>query len=89
VYNVEKIIWGWISMKANEAVRTIMEKQGVGLSQLAKRTEKSPRLVSDRLRMENISLDKLNELLRVLDYKIVIVPHNKPISEDKGEFVIE
>jgi len=76
-------------MKANEAVRTIMEKQGVGLSQLAKRTEKSPRLVSDRLRMENISLDKLNELLRVLDYKIVIVPHNKPISEDKGEFVIE
>lgn len=76
-------------MKTNEALRTIMEKQSVGVSQLAKRIEKSPRLVSDRLSLENISVEKLNEMLRALDYKLVIVPHNKPTSEDKGEFVIE
>ena len=76
-------------MKTNEALRAIMEKQSVGVAQLAKRIEKSSRLVSDRLSLENISVEKLNEMLRALDYKLVIVPHNKPTSEDKGEFVIE
>lgn len=76
-------------MKTNEALRAIMEKQSVGVAQLAKRIEKSSRLVSDRLSLENISVEKLNEMLRALDYKLVIVPHNKPMSEDKGEFVIE
>ena len=72
-------------MKANEAVREIMNTQSVGLSTLASRLDKTPRLVSDRLSQENISIEKLNEMLRVLDYKIVVVPRNRTSKNDEYE----
>ena len=74
-------------MKATEAVRSIMKEQGVGLSKLSDRMEMEPRRVSDRLRQENISIDKLNEMLRALDYKIFIAPREtrRPV----GSFEIE
>lgn len=74
-------------MKTNIAVRTIMEEQGIGVSKLAARMEKTPRLVSDRLAMENISITKLNEMLRVLDYKVVLVPRETRLPE--GGFEVE
>lgn len=74
-------------MKTTEAVRKIMENQGVGVSKIADRLEKSPRLISDRLSQDNISVSKLRELLRVLDYKIVIIPRD--ISVPKDGFEIE
>ncbi len=72
-------------MKANEAVREIMKQHGVGLTALASRIDKTPRLVSDRLSQENISMEKLNELLRVLDYKIVVVPRSRTTKTDEYE----
>lgn len=72
-------------MKSNEAVREIMKEQGVGLSVLASRIDKTPRLVSDRLSQENISIEKLNELLRVLDYKIIVVPRSRATKSDEYE----
>ena len=72
-------------MKSNEAVREIMKKKDVGLSVLASRIDKTPRLVSDRLSQENISIEKLNELLRVLDYKIVVVPRSRVTKSDEYE----
>lgn len=63
-------------MKATEIVREIMKAQEVGLNKMASRMGKQPRLVSDRLAQENISIDKLNELLQVLDYKVLIVPRD-------------
>ena len=74
-------------MKTNEAVRDIMKQQEVGVSALASRIGKTPRLVSDRLSMENISIEKLNEMLRVLDYKIVIVPRSR--TTKSGEYEVE
>lgn len=74
-------------MKANEAVREIMNQQEVGTSVLASRIGKTPRLVSDRLSMENISIEKLNEMLRVLDYKIVVVPRSRVTKT--GEYEVE
>ena len=74
-------------MKANEAVREIMTQQEVGLSVLASRIGKTPRLVSDRLSQENISIEKLNELLRALDYKIMIVPRSH--TKKSGEYEVE
>ena len=38
--------------------------------------------ISDRIHQENISVLKLNELLRVLDYKIVLVPRETTEKED-------
>lgn len=72
-------------MKTNIAVRTIMEKQGVGVTKLAARMEKTPRLVSDRLAQENISISKLNEILRMLDYKVAILPRDARLPEDSFE----
>ena len=63
-------------MKATEVVRDIMKGQDVGLNKMADRMGKSARLVSDRLAQENISIAKLNELLQVLDYKVLIVPRD-------------
>ena len=74
-------------MKTNEAVREIMKEQEVGVSTLASRIGKTPRLVSDRLAMENISIGKLNELLRVLDYKVVVVPRSRVTKS--GEYEVE
>ena len=72
-------------MKANEVVRDIMKQQELGTSALAARIGKTPRLVSDRLAMENISIEKLNELLRALDYKIAIVPRSRVTKKDEYE----
>lgn len=74
-------------MKANEAVRKVMEVQGVGATQVANRLGKTPRLVCDRLAMENISIEKLNDLLRVLDYKVVVVPKSSRVPD--GGYEIE
>lgn len=74
-------------MKTNEAIREIMKQQDVGVSAIASRINKTPRLVSDRLSQSNISIDKLNELLRVLDYKVVVVPRTR--STKTGEYEVE
>lgn len=74
-------------MKTNEAVREIMTQQGVGVSALASRIDKTPRLVSDRLSQDNISIEKLNEMLRVLDYKIVVVPRSRITKS--GEYEVD
>lgn len=75
-------------MKPNEIVRDIMKTQNIGLSKLADRMQKSVRLVSDRLRLDNISVDKLVEILRFLDHDLVIMPRGKA-GRIEGAYVIE
>lgn len=74
-------------MKANEAIRNIMKLSGVGTNALAARMGKSARLVSDRLSQENISVDKLNEMLRVMGYKLMVVPREARTPD--GGYVID
>ena len=74
-------------MKTQEAVRSIMASQEVGLSKLANRMEKPVNTISERLRQENISVSKLEEILRVLDYKIVVMPRNGVLP--KGGYEIK
>lgn len=69
-------------MKANEAVRDIMKSKDVGTKILAERMGKPARLVSDRLSQDNISIDKLTEMLRLMDYKIVLVPRDAKLPKD-------
>ena len=69
-------------VKVNEAVRGIMHNKSIGTSMLAERMGKPPRLVSDRLSQENISIDKLQEMLRLMDYKIVLMPRDVRVSKD-------
>ena len=72
-------------MLAKKAVREIMEKKGIGTNARADRIGKQARVVSDRLSLdkgENISVEKLNELLRAMDYKIVVVPRETRVGSE-------
>jgi len=69
-------------MKTTEALKTIMQKQDLGTNKIADRLGKTPSTISDRIHQENISVSKLNELLRVLDYKIILVPRETTEKED-------
>lgn len=72
-------------MKSNEAIREIMKKQDIGLNKLADRLDKGKSTVSERLRQGNISVAKLDEILRVLDYKIVLIPRDTLTPKDGYE----
>lgn len=72
-------------MKTGEAVREIMKNKEVGVNALAARIDKTPRLVSERLSQENISIAKLREMLSALDYKVAIVPRNAKLPENGFE----
>ena len=74
-------------MKATEAVREVMKEQEVGVNKMAARLDKPSRQISERLSQTNISIAKLTEMLRVLDYKVVIVPRNASLP--KGGYEIE
>ena len=69
-------------MKTTEALKTIMGKQNIGTNKLADRLGKRPTVISERIHQENISISKLNEMLKVLDYKIVLVPRETTEKED-------
>lgn len=72
-------------MKTGDAVREVMKIKEVGVNQMADRLGKSPRLVSERLSQQNISITKLNEMLKVMDYKILIVPRSTRVPSDGFE----
>lgn len=71
-------------MLVKKAVRSIMEKKGIGTNALAKELGRLPRYVSDRLSLDkgtNLSIDKLDELIAVLGYKIVLMPVEEETKE--------
>ena len=63
-------------MKTGDAIKKVMEEQGVRVSQIAYMTGKKSNVISERLSQENISVWKMLERLRVLNYKIVIMPRD-------------
>lgn len=72
-------------MKASEAVREIMEKQNVGVTSMGYKLGKSKNVVCMRLKQDNISIDKLEDMLRILDYKIVFMPRGSALPKDSYE----
>lgn len=63
-------------MKTGDAIKKVMEERGVRVSQIAYMTGKKSNVISERLSQENISVGKMLEMLRVLNYKIVIMPRD-------------
>ena len=74
-------------MKACEAVKEIMKANGVRVVDLRKRLGLESNTMVGRLNQENISVAKLNEMLRAMDYKVVIVPSDKRVNA--GEYEVE
>ena len=83
-------------MKASQAVEAIMKKVGLTKKTLAEKmcsADKScnTRLVNDRLHQNDITVGKLDEMVRAMGYKIVIVPdtpENTDVLKDMGAYRI-
>jgi len=54
---------------------------------MANSTDRSKQATWERLNQENISISKLNELLAVVGYKVLIVPDN--VKAEDGWYVAE
>ena len=73
-------------MKSTEAIKTIMKEQGVSQGVMAKRLSlKSNQVVNERLHQDTISFKKANEMLKVLGYKIVLMPDTTRTPSDSYE----
>ena len=74
-------------MKVNKIIREIMSIKGVTPTALASRLGINKNTMSERLTQENISTDKMIEMLRVMDYKLVVMPMEGRLPN--GAFEIE
>ena len=72
-------------MKATDAVKEIMKVKGIRKVDLRRRLGLESNTMSNRLDQEDISIVKLNEMLRVMDYKVVIMPRESRIGTDAYE----
>ncbi len=74
-------------MKAIEAVRHVMKDQNISSTMLCERLGLKPNALSERFRQKSISVTKLHETVRVMNYKIVLMPSN--VDTPKGGIIIE
>ena len=74
-------------MKATNAVREIMTEKNIKVASLSDKLKVKSNVLCERLGQNNISIGKLDEMLRLMDYKIVVVP--RETIEREGWFRIE
>ena len=75
-------------MKARELVKVIMEKNDVSNACMADRLNISQAALWDRLnskKVKDVPVSLLSEMLRALDYKVVIVPRSSRLPSDGYE----
>ena len=75
-------------MKAREIIKVIMDKQGVNNASMADRLNITQAALWDRLntkKAKDIPVSTLSEMLRALDYKVVIVPRSSRVPADGYE----
>ena len=69
-------------MKPTDIIRNIVLSKGMKYSELAYRLNIGQNVLNERLRQKNISIDKMNDMLQALGYKMVIVPYNTPVKDE-------
>lgn len=74
-------------MIAMEAVKAIMAAKGIRPAVLCDRLRIKSNVLSERFKQKNVSVEKLNEMLRAMDYKVVIVPRDARVPD--GGYEIE
>ena len=72
-------------MNALDAVKEVMRMRGVKQIELADRIRVKQSTLSERMSQKNVSVQKLDEMLNAMDYKIVIVPRNSKVPENGFE----
>nr|DAD74378.1 MAG TPA: Regulatory protein-modification, helix-turn-helix, transcriptional regulato, DNA [Siphoviridae sp. ct3pR10] len=77
-------------MTSKEIVSKIMKDQGVTNAELAAKLDLTQATLWDRLnpkKTNNMTVKKLGEMLKMLDYKVVVVPRKSRIPE--GGYEVE
>lgn len=77
-------------MTAKELIKKLMVEKDMPNADMAKSIGVSQATLWERLnpkKTDNMTVKKLNEMLQVLDYKVVIVPADTPLPE--GGYQIE
>ncbi len=74
-------------MLAMEAIKEIMKLKDIRPAVLCDRLKIKPNVLSERFKQKNVSVEKLNDMLRAMDYKVVVVPRDTRLPE--GGFEIE
>jgi transcriptional regulator with XRE-family HTH domain len=71
-------------MKAMDAVKAILEEQGVTITQLANRVGKSRATIADKFtgRYESVDVNKLNEIVQAIGYDIVLIPKGSRLPQN-------
>lgn len=69
-------------MKPTDIIRNIVLSKSMKYSELAYRLNIGQNVLNERLRQKNISIDKMNEMLQALGYKMVVVPYNTPVKDE-------
>lgn len=84
-YNFTCIILSEVmNLTSKEIVNVIMKDQGVSNAEMAAKLDLTQAALWDRLnpkKTNNMTVKKLNEMLKMLDYKIVVVPRKSRVSE--------
>lgn len=74
-------------MKASTAVREIMAFNNETIPTLMDKLSIKYTTLSERLRQDNISVEKLDQMVRAMGYKIVLMPSST--KEEKGWYRVE
>ena len=74
-------------MIAMEAVKEIMKLKDIRPAVLCDRLKIKSNVLSERFKQKNVSVEKLNDMLRAMDYKVVVIPREARIPE--GGYEIE
>ena len=74
-------------MIAMEAIREIMKLKDIRPAVLCDRLKIKSNVLSERFRQKNVSVEKLNDMLRAMDYKVIVVPRETRVPE--GGYEIE
>lgn len=74
-------------MKTSDAIREVMAIRNLKVTDVAYSLNKKSNVISERLTQTNMSIAKVNEMLRLMNYKVVIVPRDTRLQD--GWFEIE
>jgi hypothetical protein len=74
-------------MLAMEAIKEIMKLKDIRPAVLCDRLKIKSNVLSERFKQKNVSVEKLNDMLRAMDYKVVVIPREIRIPE--GGYEIE
>jgi DNA-binding Xre family transcriptional regulator len=86
-YSIDTNTWRCF-MKARELIKVIMEKQDVNNACMADRLNITQAALWDRLntkKAKDIPVSMLSDMLRALDYKVVLVPRSSRVPTDGYE----